>query len=445
MSLDVRETSKRIVEKASKAEFDESIALAASSKRVMVKIANSEPSIIQTWRDLSVSIYLAKGRRIMILNLEPSTLETVFKAVEESSKLADRVAESHIYAPIPEPMEVKPIEGLEDLRVAEAMENPADLAELMIEAAHREKVDRVAGALSLAVCEKGLATSKGAELYERSSRVEAYLRAFSGEGSGQWAYGSTKLDKDALEDTALRASRYAVDSRSPEPIEPGIYDLVLSPMTAGGLLADICSMASAFSVITSSSIFVRHKPGSKVGSEAITLIDDPLDPTMIGSTSFDDEGVPTRSKFIIEKGVVKSLLHNSKTAQMFKTKTTGNAGWIRPHAWNLKVSPGELDEEELIAEVKRGLLVTNNWYTRLQNPVEGSFSTITRDALFLIEDGEIAKPVRKLRISDAFPRLLSNTEALGKRGYYVRWWEVRLPTLTPFMLIRKIHTTKHLL
>ncbi len=437
------EASKKLVERALTGGYNEAAALLEHRKTVMVKLANSEPSVVQRWRDLVLNLYLVRNKRILVISLSPKSLEDVEKTTKDLINVADKLYESPFYAPLPEPGNPSKLE-LVDRKILEKINDPSDIVERMIESAHREKINHVAGMIELSYDEKALATSKDALFYEDSTSIQAYLRAFAGEdGSGQWSLGSRRLDTRKIEEMASIAARYAVDSRNRVSIEPGVYDIILSPMVAGNLLRLVGMMASAFMIFMGMSIFMNKRPGDKVGSEKITLIDDALNPELPGSTSFDDEGVATYSKPIIEKGVFKTVLHNSKTAAKTGTKSTGNAGWITPHPWNLVVAEGTYSLDELIGEVKKGILVTNNWYTRLQNYVEGMFSTITRDALFLIENGKISKPIEKLRIADTLTRLLNNIDALGKKRYNIWWWEVETPTRTPYILVRQIHTSKH--
>ncbi len=70
-------------------------------------------------------------------------------------------------------------------------------------------------------------------------------------------------------------------------------------------------------------------------------------------------------------------------------------------------------------EVRRGIYVTNNWYTRFQNYCEGVYSTVPRDAAFLIENGEIKKSGVGMRISDTLPRQFLNIQALGKESRWI--------------------------
>ena len=96
----------------------------------------------------------------------------------------------------------------------------------------------------------------------------------------------------------------------------------------------------------------------------------------------------------------------------------------------------------MIKEVKKGILITNNWYTRFQNYRSGEYSTIPRDATFLIEKGQIKHPITGVRISDALPRQLRNITAIGIDRTWIEWWEVSTPVFTPSLLINGARATK---
>ena len=438
------EEAKRILDEALREGAEEAAVKIVRTREVMVKIANNEPSVVQRWRRIIFSVYISRSKRISVVEGETGSIEEAVNLVRKGVKNVSRLVELPFYAPLPEPQKPS-YTAVKDDKIVDAMRDPSTLTELLIEAAHRERIDNVAGMLKLQETSKVLVTSKNGFFTEENTGLEAYLRVFSGEGSGQWALGSSTLDPKELEAMALKASEYAVESRNPSPIEAGTYDIVLSPMVFGNILNYLGWMASGFMVLMGASIFMKHGQGSKVASEKLTILDAPHENRLPSSTGFDDEGLATRSKAIIRNGVVNNLLHNTKTAMAFKTESTGNAGWIQPHAWNLVVDPGDYSEEELLQEVKHGILVTNNWYTRLQNYVEGLFSTITRDALFLIENGEIKHPIEKVRIADKLPTLLNNIDGIGRRTYNIMWWEVKIPSKLPYILVRNINISKHML
>ncbi|MEM4427423.1 MAG: TldD/PmbA family protein [Zestosphaera sp.] len=422
--------------------YDDVAVLMRTRDRVMVKLWNTEPSVTQSWLTTDVSLLLTKARKVLILEFSVGRPEEVLKAIEKISSVVERVEESELYAPLPEPQEVKPIEGLFDTKVINAMKDPGILTKLMVDAALSEGAERIAGTLTLSSDERVLVTSKGFEKSEKKTLVEAYLRVFKNEFSGHWAYGSTHVNEGEIKEVGRKAGLYASITNSRADLQPGKYDVVLSPLVVGNLMNYVAFMSSALAVLMGYSMFMKFKPGDKIASEKLTLVDVPRDPTLPNVASFDDEGVPTYNKPIIEKGVFYNLLHNSGTATKLGVKSTGNAGWIMPNPWNLYMEPGSLREDELVSELRNGVIITNNWYTRLQNYVEGTFSTVARDATLLVKDGEIVGNVGRIRIATSFPELLNSIEELTRQTYDVTWWEVRTPIGAPYVLARNINLTK---
>jgi len=441
--MDLLEVGTKVKEKALAIGFDEVAVGVTATESVMVKFANSEPSVVQNWSTIEVGVYVTKGQRILGTSAPVSSLEDAYRILENLYAMHHRLPPSMLYAPLPEPGKPAVLQGLVDKRLIESIHDPSSISEAIVEAANRYRIDYFAGMLQISHDRKALVTSKGAEMQEESTYLKMYIRAFAGEGSGQWSLGTRRLDMRRVEEVAETAADFAFRSRVQEEVQPGRYNILLSPMVAGNLFNYIADMALAHSVLMGSSIFMNNQPGDRVASEALTIEDAPHLAELPGSTSFDDEGVPTYNKPIIEKGVLKTLLHNTKTASKFGAKTTGNAGLVFPRLWALNVRPGDYKFEELLNEMKNGLIVTNNWYTRLQNYVEGIFSTITRDAIFIVKDGDIVGAARKLRIADSFPRMLQNIVAVGDTPYDMYWWEVETPTRTPYILVKDLGTSKH--
>ena len=188
---------------------------------------------------------------------------------------------------------------------------------------------------------------------------------------------------------------------------------------------------------------MKDKIGEKVGPENLTVYDDALLPNGLGSKPFDDEGHPTGRNVLIEEGILKGFVHNTSTAKKANTMSTGNAGLVSPENSNIFFEPGNFTLDELM-ELSKGkptLYITSNWYTRFTSYIEGIFSTIPRDGMFLIENGEIAKSVRELRISDSMLNIFKNIKALGKDLTQIKWWEVYIPTFIPSILIEDVNIT----
>jgi PmbA protein len=163
----------------------------------------------------------------------------------------------------------------------------------------------------------------------------------------------------------------------------------------------------------------------------------------VANRVFDDEGVPSKESVLISKGVLKTYLHNTFTAKIFQTKTTGNAGLISPTPWNIEMDAGDLSRDEIFREIKRGLYLTNTWYTRFQNYATGDFSTIPRDGIFLIEEGEIKQSWKDIRLSDNALKMLNNIVGISKERQHVHWWsEADPPSLSPYILMKDVQITR---
>jgi PmbA protein len=188
------------------------------------------------------------------------------------------------------------------------------------------------------------------------------------------------------------------------------------------------------------SIFV-DKLGQRVAPEIVTLRDVPAAYSMANRV-FDDEGVPSQENIIIDRGQLKTYLHNTSTAKVFETKTTGNAGIVAPGPWNIELDSGDMSSEDLLKEVRHGLYLTNTWYTRFQNYSTGEFSTIPRDGIFEIEGGEVKQSLKDLRLSDNALRMLGNITGISKDRQHVHWWgEADPPSLSPYILIKDVNIT----
>ena len=152
--------------------------------------------------------------------------------------------------------------------------------------------------------------------------------------------------------------------------------------------------------------------------------------------------MPTGSTTVIEGGMLRSYLHNLTTAKRWKTETTGNAGILSPHPWNIEVGAGDSSFDEMLRTMKRGVVLTSNWYTRFMNSRTGEFSTVPRDGAFLVEGGEMTTPLKGMRVSDGLERMFSSAKLLSKQREWIEWWEVDTPTLCPWLLADGVRITR---
>ena len=411
--------------------------LVSAEKSVMLKLANGEATVTQSWNGYTVTVYVADKGRLMVSSVDA---KTPGEAVEKTATILGRLRESPLYAPLPEPTGSS-YEVLDD-KIYEAA-STGDMSRI-VEDLELDQVGNAAGMVLAAFRERSLVTSTGAKLEGRVTEFNGYIRVFQGDdASGQWSWVSTAYDPVTAKKAVETAKRLAEEcARLPRRrVEPGEYRVLLSPMVAGNLLESVVRAATGGSIVFGFSFITPDKVGERIASEKLTIIDAPRSGRLPGYSEFDDEGIATYDKPIIRHGVLENILHNSKTAKLLGGKTTGNAGILMPRPFNILVSPGSLDDNDMLEALGDGLYATNNWYTRFQNPAEGLFSTVTRDALFIVENGRPVACSPRVRLTGTLPGMISAVEDLGKTLWPIKWWEVNVPSLLPHVLVSKIGVT----
>ncbi|MCP8308141.1 MAG: TldD/PmbA family protein [archaeon] len=418
--------------------------ICAKSNENLIRFSNNSITVNKNIKNLELFLYLAKDKkRIMGSTSNPSIKEikeftlNLIKACEELSPSPD-------YTPLPKIETRYLLHGIYDEKLVGDEIKLIEFVKEVIDAGLKAGANRVSGSLMASEENLVILTSGNATGKDKRTKILLNVRAFSDkEASGHGLSCAARLRDFNPYEAGKEAGEYAKASINPNPWEEGVYDLITLPTVTADIIQHVGSFASAFTVDAGLS-FLTDRIGQKISMDDFTLRDYGVIEGGFGSRGFDDEGFPTRENVIVEKGVLKRYLHNSTTAKKFNTSSTGNAGIIDPHPWNLVVDSGSMSIDDIIKEVKRGIMVTNNWYTRFQNMRTGEYSTIPRDAAFLIENGKIKYPIVGLRISDSLPRQLANIVSISKERRWIEWWEVSIPTLAPSMLIKNVTITKAL-
>ncbi|MGE4275237.1 MAG: TldD/PmbA family protein [Candidatus Methanomethylophilaceae archaeon] len=321
-------------------------------------------------------------------------------------------------------------------------EELVDMVQRAVQSAHEEGAEQVAGTLQLSNTMLSLRSTRGVDAECLLPAAELSLRAFKdARSSGHGLSVSGAIADLDPEGVGREAGHLAKASHSIVDCQPGRYEALLHPMVAADMASQVGDMSSAFYVDVGMS-FLADRLDEQVCSPAFTLVDDPTRPGTLGHRPFDDEGSPTQENILIQDGVLRSYLHNHATAAKVGLRSSGNAGLVSPRPFNLMVSPGDSDMESMIASMDRGIIVSNVWYLRYQNYRSGDFSAIPRDAMFLVENGEVKGAVRDLRISDNILGMFSRVRSLSQERRWVRWWEVDTPTLSPYMLCDDVNFTR---
>ena len=226
-----------------------------------------------------------------------------------------------------------------------------------------------------------------------------------------------QLDKIDTDELVHKAVSGAKEKLGGEVAPTGQYPVVFNTDA-------MCSLLGVYSSIFNSESAQKGlsklagKEGEVIAAPCVTLIDDPFHKDNPMPIPFDAEGSPTFCKAVIEKGVLKTLLYNMKTAAVAGKKTTGNAskaGYdaaVRVSPFTMYLAGGDITEDELLQKAGNGVYINSLGGLHAgANPISGDFSL--QSAGFLIRDGKKADHVKSFTVAGNFYTLLENITALA--------------------------------
>lgn len=257
----------------------------------------------------------------------------------------------------------------------------------------------------------------GLDLSHKSNMIYAYASCLARGGDDAatgmkllWGYDLEDVNAQRVVDGCVKD---ALEKLGAGRLQSGARRVVIRNNAMADLLSTFCGVFSADNAQKGLSL-LAGKEGTAIASPAVTLIDDPLMPWGMGSCPFDREGAAAVTKNVIEGGVLRTLLHNRRTAQKAGVATTGNAagaGRVAPS--NLYVKPGEATPEALLKRMGDGLLLTEvSGLHAGANPVSGDFSLLARG--FEIAGGKPVRAVEQFTVAGNFYALLRDIEAVGR-------------------------------
>lgn len=238
---------------------------------------------------------------------------------------------------------------------------------------------------------------------------------------------------------AERASAKAHQALGPRELSPGRYAVILEPAAVLDLVGFLFYDFAATAVADKRSCFTGRM-GKQLFDQRISITDDVYHPLQLGPP-FDGEGLPRQRIPLVERGVPKNLVYSRTSAKRAGKKSTGH-GLVLPNEYgeapmNLMFSGGNSSLAEMIATTKRGLLVTRLWYIREVDPYEKRMTGMTRDGLFLIENGKAVSAVRNFRFNQSVLEMLGNVELLGPAVRAAG--EESFEMVVPAMKVRDFH------
>ena len=390
-----------------------------------VSVRKGELENVERNRDKSLGVSVYLGQRRGNASTSDFSAAALRQTVQAAYDIARFTAED-------------PAAGLPD---AEDLATPAEVARDLdlfhpwtVDAAQAAEIARRCEDAAMAV-DRRITNSEGAGVSAQQAHFwSGNTRGFRGGYASSRHYVSVSpiagKGKDMQRDGWYTSMRDAADLASPEAVGryaaeralarlksrrvvTGQVPVLFESTVAAGLLGAYVQATSGGSLYRKAS-FLLDSLGTQVLAKHIDVFEDPHVPKGKGSAPFDDEGVRTQARRIVEDGVVQSYFLSSYSARKLGLKTTGHAGGSQNLVMtSRRTKPGDT-LDKMLAKLGRGLFVTELMGQGV-NYVTGDYSRGA--AGFWVEDGRIAYPVHEVTIAGHLREMFRDIVAIGADAY----------------------------
>jgi predicted Zn-dependent protease len=388
----------------------------SGGERSATRFANSSITANLVEHDQEVQITVYYGKRTASATTHQFDDATLRRTIEGVQALAQRKPENPEVMPLVKPpqqyLEVEAAlpsaVGFGPAERAQMVKVSTDICEKkgVLGAGYIPKFDWV----------NATANSEGLFTYFRYADASFILTCRTPDQTGSGWAGTTGAKDIRNIDAAMLtevAADKALKSAKPRAIEPGNYTVILEPRPAARYLSLMLGSLNARSAEEGRS-FMSGKArgetrlGEKVFGDNFTLRSE-ISNQVLRQSPVGQDGLPARDITWIEKGVVKNLYYDRYWAQRQRTDPTGTMPGM-----SLVMDGGTASIDEMIRSTRRGLLVSFFWYIRPVDTMTLLNTGMTRDGLFLIENGEIVGPVQNFRWNESPAVSFNNISMLGR-------------------------------
>lgn len=267
--------------------------------------------------------------------------------------------------------------------------------------------------------------SFGTLIEEITPRTRLYCRVIAKEGENmQEAFesignvaGYELIENIETEDFSLKAAKRAVSLLSARSPPRGTHTIIVDPRVGGLFVHEAIGHNSEGDLVFSGHSIISDKMGQKIGSDLVTIIDDPTK-NCYGHFIYDHEGTKAKPHLIIKNGVLVGFLHSLESAAKLGGKPEGSARAQSHHyppivrMSNTYLAPGDMTFEEILEDIDYGVYLSGSQYGYVESQ-KGQFTCKVEEG-WLIENGELTEHLRDVAISGLTLEALKNVTAVGK-------------------------------
>jgi len=363
-----------------------------------------------------LSVRAVVGKRQGVATTNDLSAEGIERAVETARITASKQPEDPDFHGLVESPLSQSVPALDEQTAGFSPEERARAVEIICRKS-KEKSVNGSGYFKTSTVETAVTNTLGTMNYHVGTVADLTVTAMTDDSAGRAQASAWKVNELNPEGIGEEAIDKAERSRNPRKVEPGEYTVVAEPYVTDDLMSMLAWIGMSAMAVQEERSWMNDRMGKEAMSPLVSIWDDGNDP-MGCPSPFDYEGVSRQRVSIVEKGVVGSPLYDTYTARKENKQSTGHAtplGFgIGPFPFNLFMAGGDSTIEEMIKSTKRGLYITTFWYTRPMHPRDAVITGMTRDGVFMIENGEIAYPVKNLRFTQSYVEALANVEMVSR-------------------------------
>jgi len=416
-----------VVSRARKGGADVAEAIARSGSELSTKVRLGEPELVEEAAHRGLGMRIIKDKRVALTSTSDLTPRGLDRFLQDALELVEIAQEDPFAGPAdpdliahggfpeldlydPAGGEVTAAEGIELSRRGEQAARSFDPR---ISNSDGATFSRTAGAFAL-VLSGGF---RGGYAGSYASLVVSPVAEDEGGKKRRGFHYTAKRylgDLDSPEDVGREAARRTLRKLGARKVPTCEAPVIFDPDAARAILGLMASCIMGGSIWRKSSYLVGRE-GTRVASDLVTIVDDPLIRRAPGSRPFDGEGLLSRRNVVVEGGMLKTYLCDSYSGRkmghaLTASASRGGGGGVGPSTSNFLLQPTSTKAADILASTPRGLYVTEMMGFGF-NAVTGDFSRGASG--FWIEDGKLSHPVSEVTISLNVDQLWQRIDAVG--------------------------------
>ncbi|WP_314443335.1 TldD/PmbA family protein [Massilia timonae] len=438
MSILTQEQTRKISDRVmSLTKADECIVNIEGSTIGNIRFARNAVSTAGLADDTRVQVQVAFGKKQGTATINEFDDKSIERAVRRAEDLAKLAPDNPEFIPAIAKTAYKPSDTFVQKTADIDPEYRAQAAAYAIEGCRKRGLVS-AGFFTDRTSFETVANSNGLFGHQVATSLDFTLtvRTEDGRGSG-WVKRSardvTKFDPREAAEIAIEKALRSVDAKA---LEPGRYTVIMEPAATSDLLSFMLGGFDARRADEGRSFLSKaggkNRLGDKLFDSQVNIWSDPWDKD-VAVLPWDNDMLPRERVELVKDGKINALDYSRYWAQQKQQRAVGAAG-------NIIMAGTNKTTEELIANTKKGVLVTRTWYIRMVDPQSVLLTGLTRDGTFYVENGKIKHPIKNFRFNESPVTMLNNIEEIGK-PVVIGADEARYSMLIPPMKIRDFNFT----